>query len=367
MLASPPLGIIEPRAGTGLAAACRVRLYFGLAGGLQTLMRSTCGARARAFPPCLLPSQGRATHLLSGYHGRLGHSGSSATRPRKESSVRARGRTRDAERGQILAMMVISLMALCALAGLAADMGFFSDYRRRMQTAADAAAMAGAQHVRRERLLGRAPNLTDVQNEGYKASASNAFTKDLDGTQVTVHWPPLSGPYANAGFVEAIITQPRPTIFMAILGFQSATVTTRAVEGTQDAPNCIYALRQTASSGGTATNALNFNGGAQVDASCGVVDNFNLSGGGSGGGGNAQLTATSIAVTGSMSGCCFTPTPTTGVPPEPDPLAGRAGLPPPTTFDYGTGTAGLCGSGALSSGASTRRPGVYCVYIGIVI
>src|SRR5438876_12353068 len=114
----------------------------------------------------------------------------------------ARGRDeRGGERAQILAMMVISLIALCALVGVAADMGFFSDYRRRMQTAADAAAMAGAQHVRRERLRGRTPNLTDVQNEGYKASASNAFTKDVDGTQVTVNWPPLSGPYANDGFV----------------------------------------------------------------------------------------------------------------------------------------------------------------------
>ena len=89
----------------------------------------------------------------------------------------ARGRDEpDGKRGQILAMMIISLLALCAVVAVAADVGFFFDYRRRMQTAADAAAMAGAHHVRRERLLGRAPNLTDVQNEGYKATASNGFT-----------------------------------------------------------------------------------------------------------------------------------------------------------------------------------------------
>ncbi len=46
-----------------------------------------------------------------------------------------RGRDkRDGERGQILALMVISLLAICALVAVAADTGFFFDYRRRMQS-----------------------------------------------------------------------------------------------------------------------------------------------------------------------------------------------------------------------------------------
>ena len=56
-----------------------------------------------------------------------------------------RGRDkRDGERGQILALMVISLLVICALVAVAADTGFFFDYRRRMQSGADSAAMAGA-------------------------------------------------------------------------------------------------------------------------------------------------------------------------------------------------------------------------------
>src|SRR2546422_611124 len=133
----------------------------------------------------------------------------------------ARGRDkRDGERGQILAMMVISLIALCALVGVAADMGFFSDYRRRMQTAADSAAMAGAKQLRSD-LMVETPQLASAALSG---AAQNGFTNLVDDTQVTVHHPPQSGPYANNNFVEAIITQPRPTIFMSILGFQSATV-----------------------------------------------------------------------------------------------------------------------------------------------
>src|SRR2546427_134452 len=221
----------------------------------------------------------------------------------------ARGRDkRGGERGQILAMMVISLIALCALVGVAADLGFFSDYKRRMQTAADAAAMAGAWQVHSGDTSG-----TKVDDAGQKGATSNGFTKGVDGTQVTVHWPPLSGPYAaggpgatpgagNAGFVEAIVTQPRPTIFMAILGFQSATVSARAVAGTRDSNPCILGLNQT-----PGHNSVNLNGSFTVDASCRVFSDSDLSGGGGGGGGNALLNATSIGVTGNKSGCCFTP------------------------------------------------------------
>ena len=57
----------------------------------------------------------------------------------------ARGRDeRDGERGQILVMMVVGLLAFCAVVSVVADLGFFFDYRRRMQTGADSAAMTGA-------------------------------------------------------------------------------------------------------------------------------------------------------------------------------------------------------------------------------
>src|SRR5438093_13157608 len=52
-------------------------------------------------------------------------------------------------RGQVLAMSALSLIGLCALVGLAADTGYFFDCRRRMQPAADAAALAGAEQPRR--------------------------------------------------------------------------------------------------------------------------------------------------------------------------------------------------------------------------
>src|SRR5207245_10693151 len=93
----------------------------------------------------------------------------------------------------------------------------------------------------------------------HNRAASTCFTNLVDSTHVTVNHPPFGCFYAgNNAFVEAIISQPRPTIFMGILGFQSATVSTRAVAGIMDSRNCIYALNATAPA------AVQLSGGVQV-------------------------------------------------------------------------------------------------------
>ena len=57
--------------------------------------------------------------------------------------------------------------------------------------------------------------------------------------------PPSSGPrVGNAGFVEVIVTRPRPTWFMQVLGIQSSTVKARAVAGLSDSSGCVYALNR---------------------------------------------------------------------------------------------------------------------------
>jgi Putative Flp pilus-assembly TadE/G-like len=251
---------------------------------------------------------------------------------------------RAGERGQILPLTCISLIAICAVVGVAIDLGYFLDYRRQMQTAADDAAMAGAAQ------LWRGGSDTEVISAASNGAASNAFTDGANATRVTVNHPPVNGFYAgNPGFVEAIISQPRPTIFMGILGFQTATVSARAVAGAARSPNCIYALHP------TANQAFNTTGSALVNASCGVVvDSSSSSAMNSSG--SAGVNATSIAVTGNTSGCCFSPTPQTGVPPAPDPLAGRVA---PTV-------SGCNYTNFKVSGATrTLTPGVYCNGIDI--
>ena len=287
-------------------------------------------------------------------------------------TMRARGRDgRDGEPGQVLAMTAIALLGMCALVGLAADTGFFFDYRRRMQSGADGAALAGA-----EQLLRDAMRDTNVHSAAITAATSNGFTDGADGAHVTVNHPPLGGFYTgNDAFVEAIITQPRPTIFMRILGFQSATVSTRAVAGIKDSGNCIYALNP------TAPKAINLNGGANINANCGIVDDSNNSDALDASGSACITRATSIAVTGNVSGACFTPAPKTSVPREPDPLAGLAppafslpcNYPDPRINGVGTYTlypgvyCGLTIHGQGGAGCPTNvtlQPGTYVIYGG---
>ena len=281
----------------------------------------------------------------------------------KPARGKGRGDRRAGARGQVLALAAFSLIALCALVGLAADTGYFFDYKRKMQTAADAAALAGAEQLRR----GGNGN-GQIVNAADAAAASNGFTNNVSGTGIQVHIPPGSGYYTSDGsYVEAIITQTRPTLFMGILGLQSATVSARAVAGVQDSPNCIYALGQTGT--GLATNGS----GSSLSAACGIV--VNSSAASALNAGSGAVFGTSVAVAGTYSGSCSSSEPSgcrTGVPPQPDPLAQLAdpqfsgcdfGAPTPVNVSGGVVTLNpgtYCNGISIGSGASvTFQPGVY--------
>src|SRR5262249_61231254 len=92
---------------------------------------------------------------------------------------------RDGERGQVLFMTAIVLVALCAVIGLAFDIGYLFDDRRRAHTAADAAALAGAVELKRGDAAGGVA-------AGQAGAASNGFTDGASDTAVTVNNPPPS-------------------------------------------------------------------------------------------------------------------------------------------------------------------------------
>ena len=245
-------------------------------------------------------------------------------------------------------MTAFSLIALCALVGLAADTGYFFDCKRQMQTAADAAALAGAEQLR------RAGN-GQIVSAADAAAASNGFTNNVSGTSIAVHIPPSSGYYTSDGsYVEAIISQTRPTLFMGILGLPSAKVSARAVAGVQDSPNCIYALSQTGT--GLATNGS----GSSLSAACGIVVNSSAASALNAGAG--AVFGTSVAITGTYNGSCSSSEPSgcrTGVPPQPDPLAQLAD-PQFSGCDFGEPT-----PVKVSGGVVSLNPGVYCNGISI--
>jgi hypothetical protein len=158
------------------------------------------------------------------------------------------------EAGQAIPLVAIGMVALLACLGLGIDFGYLRFVRREMQTAADAAALAGAM----EHSYG------DVTSAAKAASAQNGFIDGQSGVTVTVSNPPADGPHAsNASYVEVGVSQQQPLFFAKIFNATPPTLTTRAVA--QGTLNCAYAL------GGTGINVS-----LGVKANCGLVDNGDL-------------------------------------------------------------------------------------------
>jgi Putative Flp pilus-assembly TadE/G-like len=251
--------------------------------------------------------------------------------------------------GQVLVLVAIAIVVLMAFPALAIDVGQFWSVRRHMQTAADAGAIAGAIALR----LNRNPTVA-----ADNVTSTNGFTDGSQGITVAVNNPPTSGQYAgDSTYVEVVVSQPQPTFFMRVLGYDTVTVSARSVASSVNGPACVYALDPTDS------GSLTVGGSSTVTLSCGaIVDSNNATALNSNGG--ATMTATNIGVVGGYSGSGFTPTPVTGLAPAPDPLSY---LQPPTVgacdcTNLHVGTSGGKASCALQdpSNPNNLYPGVYC-------
>lgn len=176
-------------------------------------------------------------------------------------------RRRDGEAGQSLVLVALGLVVLIGVLGLAIDVGYYRYVTRELQTAADAAALAGAMDV----------TYADVVTAAQAASAENGFTNGANNVAVQVNCAscgsPITGTFAGTGYptyVQATVTQSnQPQFFSKILGIHPYTLSASAVAA--GGINCIYAL-DTASGGAISLNV------AVVDSTCGVVDNSNISG-----------------------------------------------------------------------------------------
>jgi hypothetical protein len=265
--------------------------------------------------------------------------------------------------GQVLVAVALLSVVLVGFLGVALDGGYMYLLRRRAQTAADAGAYAGTLEIWQNRL-------TNITAAARTDSGINGYTHGTGGTVVDVYNPPISGPWTgNAKFVEVVITQPYDPFFMQVLGFGSSPVRARAVGGVVGVGmGCIHALDP---HGGA---SLMVTGGATVNATdCGVIVNsddpraIHNTGGGC-------INAGSVDVTGGVhTGSCISPTPNTGAPPQPDPLAGLP-RPPITGCDYTNwshnsgsitltppagGTLTFCGGMSISGGTVNFGPGLY--------
>ncbi len=212
-------------------------------------------------------------------------------------------------RGQMVALTAVVFPVLLGFMGLALDAGLIYHVKRRMQAAADAGALGGAREIWRQ-------NSSRVTSGAKNDTALNGFS-DANAT-ITVNNPPSSGPHTgDSKFVEVIISQEVPTVFLRIVDAQQALVKARAVAGLVDAASgCVWVLDP------TQRGALTVQGTSTLSSGCPVTVNSNdsqaitLNGGGC-------LESPQIGVAGGYTvngGVCNPPPPTTGTPPALDPL-----------------------------------------------
>ena len=111
---------------------------------------------------------------------------------------------RNGEAGQTLVFVALGMVLLGAALGLALDLGYMRLSKRRIQTAVDSAAIAGAAEI----------NYADVTAAAKADAASNGFTDGVNGVTVTVNSPPASGPKSGkTGLCGGVDFENRTHIF----------------------------------------------------------------------------------------------------------------------------------------------------------
>lgn len=268
-----------------------------------------------------------------------GHTAEPRRPPRDRKPLREILRDRSGAAAVIvgLAMPVLAGMGL-----LGVDAAVWYSERRNLQTAVDAAALAGALHH------AYGYGVSSVTAIATRDAIRNGF--DPTNGAISVNRPPSSGPGAgDPAAVEVVLTENLPLFYSKVLGENSATVTVRATASTViEDEFCILALDPTLDS------AVNVAGNAMVTMSCGIAVNSNsalaldIAG-------SVELTASTASITGQMHvdgspSITFSEPPKSGQPPVADPY---------THLDV-PAFAGCDHTNAVVQNAETLTPGVYC-------
>lgn len=237
--------------------------------------------------------------------------------------------TRKNEAGQAVIVAAVALVMLMGFTGLGIDMGVLRYEKRLQQTAADAAAIAGADDIRYSSGSGVAPAaLNAATANGFADTSSNSGCPSASGcVAVTVNHPPTSGPHSgDRNYVEVFVAAVHPTYFMRALGINTQTISARAVatligeNGTSS--GCIYTLGNPGVGVG-----IDVVGTPTLNApTCGIEDNGNFTTNGK----KLDVNAGSIGTAGTDTNngggtvTCAGSTvncPVTGIPPTGDPLS----------------------------------------------
>ena len=173
-------------------------------------------------------------------------------------------RAQGAQRGTVLPFIALTLAAVLGFAGLAVDVAYLEYCQDQQQTAADAAAVAGAQQL----ALSPCPNATAAAGAALSDSAANGFPNSGNVTVIAQN-PPQSGPFTSntCAVLVQVTTRNVSTYFSRLFGFgNGASETTQAVaEALTNDNGCIFMLA-------TSQNT-NFNGSNVTAPQCSILLN----------------------------------------------------------------------------------------------
>jgi hypothetical protein len=249
------------------------------------------------------------------------------------------------ESEQMVMVVALRMIVLLGFLGLTIDVGLLFRGKRKMAIATDATAVAGAPNFKYN------ASVSTVKSAAGTAATANGVTDGKNGAAVTINVPPMNGPNTGAdGYVEAIVSQPNPAIFVRMFHIDFGTVAARAVAGSGKTPGCVWVLPKV-------EKDIAFTGSGSISAPyCDIYDDsdtsdaLTLTESGS-------ITAKAIGIVGGYketgSGSLH-PTPTTGIAPAADPLASVK----PPTIPTGTCSSN-CNPSFSGSSCNTLNSGTY--------
>ncbi len=260
-------------------------------------------------------------------------------------------------RGNAMAVAAAALPVLVGAMGLGVDYTQWVLWKRNLQGAADAAAVAAAQS------LARGVSWADVQADATRLINGNASDTAIPRAQTQINRFQSPGQVFAAGqsaatngtSVEIQLEAPGRLYFAGLFLANQPTIRSRAVAGPRGfGRHCFIGLSP------TAAQAVRVWGSANVTTNCGVISNSNAADA-EPIGGSASLTTTDKSAVGTVvrsgSATLTAGTITSGSPPQPDPFGpeGR-NLQRPACASYSN----IPSSGNVSPGcynASSFNPG----------
>src|SRR5207249_11793187 len=199
-------------------------------------------------------------------------------------------------RGQILIVTALVLPLVLGVTALVLDLGYLFEYQRKMQAAADSAALSAGFELQRT----PSASQTLLETVARADAALNGFSYDASTLPITVTKSPA--PYtSDPNVVKVTISQTKSTFFAAVLSsaFASKMLTVSAIAGlSSDAASnvVVFGVKQGVNN---LQHALEVSGGAQVSIDGSVMVNSSDLAAINVGGANSLMQANSgIAVTG---------------------------------------------------------------------